>query len=175
MGNIMSSRATGLVVVIMLLLLCAEVLADRMCARCNAKAESERWVYCPYCGTKYEGGSLPPDATTSEDRYERVSWEKIKLDFDKFNHRCVRFEVRFNGIQNHFAPAERIGITERDYINFYFIGNWTNYVKQSNTKLAEKIKRLTPYTTVTLLAQITVLKNPGSDPIIVVIVDDIDV
>jgi hypothetical protein len=152
-------------------------MADRICPRCNAKAESDRWAYCPFCGTRYEGAppALALGLSIDRDKYERVSWEKIRLDSDKFNHRCVSFEARFEGIQHHFAPVERLGITSRNYVNFSCAGNLTNYVKQTDMRLVERLKRLTPFATVTIFAQITILRNPGGKDVIVVLVDDIDV
>ena len=64
---------------------------------------------------------------------------------------------------------------ERDYVNFYFIGNWTNYVKSSNARLVERLKRLSPYANIIIFADIQVLKNPGGQDIILVLVDNIDV
>jgi hypothetical protein len=171
----MNLSAKAMILLGVVLLVCAEALAERVCSRCNARAESDRWVYCPFCGTRYEGASPPSDSTSRErENYERVTWEKIRLDYDKFNHKGVRLEVRFSGLQHHFAPVERLGFTDRDYVNFYFIGNWTNYVKRTNLRLVERLKRLTPYSTVILFAQIQIVKNPGGQDIIVVLVDDID-
>jgi len=164
----------GLLLVGVILLVCAQALADRVCSRCNARAESDRWVYCPFCGTRYDTGPAGSDTGPGRENYERVSWEKIRLDYDKYNHKCVRLEVRFNGVQHHFAPVERVGISERDYVNFYFIGNWTNYVKRTNTRLVERLQRLTPYSTVALFAQIQIIPNPGGQDTIVLLVDDIE-
>jgi hypothetical protein len=164
------------VVVGAVVLSCAIALGERVCSRCNAKAESDRWVYCPFCGTRYEGATPGPDAAgpSDRDKYERVSWEKIRLDIEKFNHRYVCFEVRYVGVESHFAPVEILGITSRNYVNFRFIGNSTNYAKQSNPKLVERLKRLTPYAQITLYARIAVVKNPGGQDVIVVLADDVD-
>lgn len=170
----MKLHAKGLLVLAVALLVCAEALADRLCPRCNAKAESEKWIYCPLCGTRYDGTASGED-TFMREKYERVSWEKARIDYEKFNHKYVRIEVRFNGIRDHFAPVERMGITERDYVNFYFIGNWTNYIKRSNLRLVERLKRLSSYATIVMYARIEILKNPGSQDVIVVLVDDFDV
>ena len=171
----MKRLAQALILLTVVLLLCAQVLADRLCTKCKARAESDRWVYCPFCGTRYDTSPVGAEAPSDRANYESVSWEKIRLDCDKFHHKQVRFEARFNGVQHHFAPAERIGITEANYVNFYFIGNWTNYVKSSNARLVERLKRLSPYANIIIFGEIQVLKNPGGQDIILVLVDDIDV
>jgi hypothetical protein len=172
----MELSARWLAVVGVMVLSCTIVLGERLCSRCNARAESDRWVYCPFCGTRYEGVAPGPDAVSGSDRdkYERVTWEKIRLDIEKFNHRYVCFEVRYLGIGSHFAPVEILGITSRDYVNFRFVGNATNYAKQSPPKLVERLRRLTPYAMITVYARIKVVKNPGGQDVIVVLADDVD-
>ena len=159
-----------------LLLVCAQAFADRVCSRCNAKAESDRWVYCPFCGARYDSPSAPSSDSPAlvRDKYERVSWFKIKVDYPKLHNKFVCFEARYYGIHDHFAPVEKIGITKTDYINFYIIDNWTNYVNRSNKRLAERIERLPLYTNITIFAQIKIVLNPGGQDTIAVLVDDLD-
>lgn len=160
-----------------LLLTCAQLLAvERTCVRCNAKAESDKWVYCPYCGTKYESADTPSQTESRLERgkYERVTLEKIKVDYDKFKGRFVCFQAQYNGIHHHYAPVEILGITEANYVNFFIIGNQTNYVKRSAVKVVERLQRVPLHAIITIYARIEVLKKFTEPPIIVVLMDDFD-
>lgn len=159
-------------------------LADGACAKCKEKIESPRWNFCPYCGEKLDKAGAaaapagaPAAAPDPRDQYEVVSWDKIVFEKYKYHEKKVRFSARYMGIQQYYAPAEIMGITSANFINVCLQGNRTNYLDRKKVELAEKLKRIAPFTTVVVYATIKVKKDTygmGQD-VYIVLIDDMDV
>jgi len=156
------------------------VLAQEKCLKCGEKIESPRWNFCPYCGTKLDQTAGPePTATlpSAKALYETVSWDKIRFERHKYHNKKVKITVRYTGIKHNFAPAEMLGVTQANFINFSFQGNLMNYVDKKKIKVIDKLKRLRPYTTIVIYGLVKIRKDiygRGQD-VYVVLVDDIDV
>ena len=150
------------------------------CSKCGEKIESPRWNFCPYCGNKLDqAGDRKPmaGAAGAKDSYESVSWNKILLERHKYHNMKVKFTARFTGLQHYFAPAESLGITLANFVNFSFQGNRTNYVDKKKIKVVDRLKHVRPYTSIVIYATIKVKKDVyarGQD-VYIVLVDDIDV
>ncbi|NOZ23918.1 MAG: zinc ribbon domain-containing protein [Planctomycetes bacterium] len=169
-----------IVCVIAVFLVAGIVLAAGTCSKCGEKIESARWNFCPYCGTKLGQAAAPSPtagAPSPRDAYEAVSWEKVRFEKKKYHNHKVRLTVRYTGIGHFFAPAERLGITDANYINFSFTGNRTAYVAKSKPKLIAKLNRIRPYTTIIIYGIIKVQENiyGRGDNIYIVLAEDIDV
>ncbi|MEW6354993.1 MAG: zinc ribbon domain-containing protein [Planctomycetota bacterium] len=166
---------------VMVVFLAASVaLADGTCAKCREKVESERWNFCPYCGMKLgqtEGGPPAAGLPSPREGYEPVSWDKVRFEKKKYHNRKVKLTVRYTGIGHFFAPAEAMGVTDANFINFSFMGNRTNYVDTKKTQLVEKLKGLRPYATLIIYGLIKVQEDVygRGDDVYVVLVDDLDV
>ena len=169
-----------IICVMVVLLVAGVVLAEGVCGKCGKGIESDRWNFCPYCGAKLgQAAANPPTAGVPAARaeYEAVSWAKVKFEKKKYHNRKIKLTVRYTGIKHHFAPAERLGITNTNFINFSFVGNLTNYVDKKKVKVVEKLKRLGPYTMIVIYGVVKVQVDAygrGND-VYVVLVDDIDV
>jgi len=164
---------------LVLLLVAGVALALDTCPKCGEKIESQRWNFCPYCGAKLDAAAAPPTITVPGAKvgYESVSWQKIVFERGKYHNHKVKFSARYTGIAHFFAPAERLGVTHANYVNFAVQGCRTLYVDKKKVKVIAKLQRIKPFTTVIIYGLVKVQKDTygrGQD-IYIVLVDDIDV